>query len=43
MSGIVIGLVGLLLLILCGVFYCAITLWSIKDEMFMAEIGESVV
>ena len=30
-----IGLVGLLLLIIAGVFYCVITLWTIKDEMFM--------
>ena len=45
MSGFLIGVVGLLVLIVCGVFYCAVTLWAIKDEMFMAEIqdGQEVV
>ena len=35
MNTFIIALIGLLLLIVAGVFYCVITLWTIKDEMFM--------
>jgi hypothetical protein len=30
-----IGLVGLLLLIIAGVFYCVITLSSIKEDLYL--------
>lgn len=35
MTHFIIALAGLLLLIVAGVFYCVLTLWAIKDEMFM--------
>ena len=35
MTTFLIALIGLLLLIVFGVFYCVITLWAIRDEMFV--------
>ena len=35
MNTFLIGLTGLLVLIIAGVFYCVITLSSIKDDLYM--------